>query len=180
MPKKLYIYAPYVVSLLVAAIFSSIRDSTFFASDAAVQFVDLVGRWIPMVDNLHVATNYSTFIAFAHSVFWFCIPFMVWCGWQVIKRSTPQAKAVFFTRSSRFKRGLTYVFIPLMAFCAFVFALPTEHRGTNEPYVYSGFIGMSVDLFLQAFVFFMLGITARYALVEHRYFLDSTQGEQNG
>lgn len=176
MPKKFYIYAPYVVSLLVAAIFSLIRDSTFFASDAASQWVGFVGRWIPMVSDLNTATNYSIFIAVAHSVFWFFIPFMVWCGWQVIKRATPAAKAVFFTRNSPVKRGLVYIVVSIMALCAFVFALPAEHRGTNVPYVYTGFIGMSIDFLLQAFVFFMLGIIARYALVEQRHFLNTKQG----
>jgi hypothetical protein len=181
MPKKLYIYAPYVVSLLVAAIFSSIRDSAFFASDAASQWVGFVGRWIPMVDNLHVATNYSTFIAFAYSVFWFCIPFIVWFGWQWVKLSKPEIKVAFFTRNSRFKRGLVYVGMSLMAFVSFTLAWPTAHRGSDIPYLYTGFIGMSFDFCAQAVMFWCLGIAARYALVEHRYFLDTTkQGEQNG
>ena len=180
MPKKLYIYAPYIVSLLVAAIFSLIRDSTFFASDAAVQFVDLVGRWIPMVDNLHVATNYSTFIAFAHSVLWFCIPFIVWFGWQGGKLAKPEIKVAFFTRNSRFKRGLFYVGTSLIAFVSFTLAWPTKHRGSDIPYLYTDFIGMSFDFCAQAAIFWVLGGFARYALVEHRYFLDSTQGEQNG
>ena len=180
MPKKLYIYAPYVVSLLVAAIFSLVRDSTFFASDAAVQFVDLVGRWIPMVDNLHVATNYSTFIAFAHSVLWFCIPFIVWFGWQGVKLAKPEIKVAFFTRNSRFKRGLFYVGTSLIAFVSFTLAWPTKHRGSDIPYLYTGFIGMSFDFCAQAAIFWVLGGFARYALVEYRYFLDSTQGEQNG
>lgn len=88
-----------------------------------------------MIDNLHDVTNYSIFVTFAHSTFWFCIPFMVWCGWQVVKVSTPDAKAFFFTRSSRFKRGLTYVFIPLMALCIY-FRFTHRASSTNEPYLY--------------------------------------------
>jgi hypothetical protein len=181
MQKKIYIYAPYIVSLLVAVLFSSNRDAAFFASDAASEWVGFVGRWIPMVDNLHVATNYSTFIAFAYSILWLFTPLMAWCGWQTIKLSTPQAKDAFFTKNSRFKRGLFYACFSLMAFVSFALAWPTAHRGSDIPYLYTGFIGMSFDFCGQAFIFWGLGGFARCALVEERQFLNITkQGEQNG
>ena len=176
--KKLYLTAPFITAFLVAVFLSMLHESALYSSDKAAHVVNQTKQWIPMIEGLKSAANYSDFTGFAHSVFWIFIPFCFWCGWQLIKHSSESAKLSFLNKSI-FVRSSIYILVGLAAMAAYTFALPTQHRGGGEDYVYNGLIGLTVDFSLQAFVYWILGFIVRYGLIEESI-LSKSKEKKNG
>lgn len=105
MSRKIYIYAPYFVSAIAAAIFTILQQRGLVNVSAINWVISNIGQYIPMVDGLKQASNYDPFVAFAHTIFWEFIPLMVWCGWQAVKTASSKDNMIFLHKSKFMKIG---------------------------------------------------------------------------
>jgi hypothetical protein len=167
--KFLYAWIPYVLAVLIAyflTTFKSLIDSYLSITHS---FIAFMGSFIPMLKGLETAVNYSLFVGLSHSVFWLFIPIITACGWKVVAMSGDVSQ-MSFLKKSKHMRFFVYIFSVLFAVTAFSLPLPVEHRSRNEPYVFDTFFGLFLDFSVQAFCFFMLGMSIKYFCIDFKLF----------